>query len=124
MNTQIQSAIRSVLIGLLMTGFGYAVAKGLLTTDQVNALVPVLATAVTGVLWVLLGRWGFISHSPEAIADSIKENLPVAQAAVKAINSEQVPGVKVVSDASPSPQVVIDNKGTVKVDQSAQPKVA
>lgn len=114
---------------------GILVTKGVMTQDQANALVPQIVAAIMGIATVGVIYWKKSQHSSDAVVAVVKQNpdivavavrsdLKVASAAVSAVNSAAIPGVKVVSDTSPSAQVVVDNKGNVKLDpaQPYQPK--
>ena len=105
---QQQSAARSAVIGVLMAIAGYFVARGYLTSDQAstiaNLIAPAILTGISSAAW----WWGVKSHSASAV--------------VAAVNSDSVPGVKVVRETSPSPQVVIDPKsGDIRLAPTVTP---
>ena len=110
------------LSSLLSTALGYALAaastalvtKGVMTTDQANALVPELSAVILGVGAIGVGWWKKNQHSPAAVATAVAETPAVASAVVDTVNTEAVPGVKVVASSSPSPPVALDAKGNVK----------
>jgi hypothetical protein len=96
---QWNSLIRLVLSVALGPG-SYLVLKGVLTPEQANQMIPLLVPLVMLVGGAAIGKWGVGSHSAPAIVD--------------AVNSDSVPGVKVVSAASPSPAVTVTDTGAVK----------
>ena len=106
----------SVLLYLLGIAATALVTKGVMTQDQANALVPETATVLIGVISVGVIYWKKTQHSPAAVAAAVSSTPAVASAVVATVNSDAVPGVKVVSDMSPSPQVIVDPKGNVKPD--------
>ena len=99
-NDQWTSLIR-VILGILLAPGSYLVARGVLSTDQANALIPVLVPAVMLIGGTIIGKFSFDAHSASSL--------------VAAVNSDAVPGVKVVALSSPSPAVSVEKTGEVKV---------
>jgi len=100
MNSEQWNALIRVVIGVLLGPGSYLVAKGVLTPDQANQLIPVLVPAVVAVGGLIIGRYAVKAHSPTAV--------------VAAVNSDSVPGVKAVAEASPSPPVMVTPSGAVR----------
>jgi hypothetical protein len=92
---QIQGLIRALILGLPAI-----VGTGVISSGQANQLAAVLPPAVMTVATVLVGWWSTHSHSAPAL--------------VAAVNSNIVPGVKVVSEASASPAVQVTSAGEIK----------
>ena len=117
MNPQeLQSIATSALLWALGVAATALVTKGVMTSDQANTLVPEAAAVLLGIGSIAVAWWQKTQHSPAAVAAAIKSTPAVASAAVAAVNSDAVVGVKVVSDMSPSPQVIMDPKGNVRPD--------
>jgi hypothetical protein len=122
MNQQEATSVgTSVLLYLLGIAATSLVTKGIMTQDQANALVPETVTVLIGIISVGVIYWKKTQHSPAAVAAAVGSTPAVASAVVSTVNSDAVPGVKVVSDKSPSPQVIVDPKGNVRPDP-VQPK--
>jgi hypothetical protein len=107
------SLIRTVL-SIVLGPASYIVAKGVLTPEQANQLIPAIVPLVMVVGAAAIGKWGIGSHSAPAVAAAVGNDKTVASAVVAAVNSDSVPGVKVVSAASPSPAVTVTDTGAVK----------
>ena len=103
-NEQWQSLIRTVLALALGPG-SYLVTRGVLPAEQANQLAPALVPVVMAVGAIVIGKWGVNAHSPAAV--------------VALVNSDAVPGVKVVSETSASPAVTITKTGAIKTIPSA-----
>jgi hypothetical protein len=95
---QISGAVR-VLVALALAPGSYLVAKGIVPADQAATLVPAITTIVTVVGGAVVGYFANRSHSATAI--------------VAAVNSDSAPGVKVVPESSPSPQVSVTPAGAI-----------
>lgn len=107
MNSEQWSSIIRTLLALLIGPAGYLVTKGVLPADQAAQLMPAVVTILTLVVGAVIAKWGVASHSPAAV--------------VAAVNSDSVPGVKVVSVLSASPQVSVDpSTGAVKPEPVAK----
>ena len=104
MNNEQWSAIVRTALALLMGPGSYLVAKGVLTPDQANQLIPVLVPAVTAIGGVLIAWWGHTANTASAL--------------VAAVNSDSAPGVKVVALSAPEPQVAVTKTGTVVPDHT------
>lgn len=101
MNSEQWSALVRMVITALLGPGSFLVAKGVLTPDQANQIIPVLVPTVMVVGGIIVGKFTVSSHSAAAV--------------VAAVNSASVPGVKAVSISSPSPPVTVDpNTGKVK----------
>jgi hypothetical protein len=109
----------SVLLYLLGIAATALVTKGVMTQDQANALVPEIATVVIGLISVGVVYWKKTQHSPAAVAAAVGSTPAVASAVVATVNSDAVPGVKVVASSSTAPQVTVDPKGNVRPDPTA-----
>lgn len=84
----------SILRSMLLYAFAYATGKGLLTTDQVNGLLPVIMDAAPYVAALGVAVWGVIAKRPSATV----------------LDAKAIPGVSVrvdTSRASPAPDSVI-----------------
>jgi len=100
MNDEQWAAIVRIAITVLTGPGSYLVSRGVLTADQANQLAPVLIPAVTAVTGIIVGKFAVSAHS--------------AQAAVQAVNSDSVPGVKVVPLSSPTPAATVTSTGKVE----------
>ena len=109
------SVVRAVLQLLLAPG-SYLVLKGIVPVDQTGQIIPALTIVITIVGGSLLTRWGVLAHSPAAVAAAVASTPAVASAVVATVNSDAMPGVKVVSSTSSAPQVTVDPKGNVRPD--------
>ena len=99
MNPEQWSSIIRTVLALAIGPGSYLVAKGVLTADQANQLIPVIVPAVMAIGGVVLGKWGVHTHSAAAIT--------------AAVNSPSAPGVKVVKESSPSQPVDISLTGAI-----------
>lgn len=99
---QAQSWVRSGVLYLLGAGAAVLVTKGVMTSDQTAALMPGLATLIITAGGIAVAKWGANSHSAPAL--------------VAAVNSDIVPGVKVVAAAAQAPQVIVTATGRVVPD--------
>jgi hypothetical protein len=97
---QINELLRNILIAAGSSGATLLVTKGILTQEQATALVPDLVTAVITLGTGLIAYWGHKSQSAPALT--------------AAVNSDSVPGVKVVPLSSPGPAVTVTDTGTIK----------
>lgn len=99
MNSEQWTALIRVVLALALGPGSYLVAKGLLTPDQANQLIPVLVPAIVAVGGLIIGKYAVGAHS--------------AQSIVAAVNSASAPGVKAVAVSSPSPAVAVTPSGAV-----------
>ena len=99
MNPEQWSAIIRVAVTAALGPGSYFVAKGILTPDQANQLIPAIVTIVPTVGAVVLGVFARRAHSATAVVD--------------AVNSDSAPGVKVVPESSPTPQVSVTTAGAI-----------
>jgi hypothetical protein len=99
MNPQLQSFITSAVMFGATSLATFATSKGFISnSDQaglVNALVSIGGYAVAGGMF-------YLKHRQNS-----------ASALTAAVNSDAVPGVKVVTVSSPSPPVNIDESGKI-----------
>jgi hypothetical protein len=100
MNSEQWTSLIRTVLSIVLGPASYIVAKGILTPEQANQLIPAIVPLVMVVGAAAIGKWGIGSHSAPAI--------------VAAVNSDSVPGVKVVSESSPSPAVAVTDTGAVK----------
>jgi hypothetical protein len=127
MNPQEATSVgTSVILYALGTGLGVLVAKGIMTQDQANALAPQIAAIIITLAGIAIIWWKKTQHSPAALGAAVISTAVIASAnhetlpsslqgpLVAAVNGDAMPGVKVVSDTSPSPQVMLDPKGNVR----------
>ena len=97
---QVNELLRNALISAGSVGATLLVTKGILTQEQATALVPDLVTAVLTIGTGLVAYWGHKSQGASALT--------------AAVNSDSVPGVKVVPLSSPSPAVTVTDAGAIK----------
>ena len=127
MNAQQSQQIASSVILSALAIMGTAlVTKGVMTTDQANVLESQVGAALIGIFGAVVMYWQTRQHTPAAVAAAlpslmVQKDPALITAVVAAANSPSVPGVKVVSDTSPGPQVIIDSKGIVRTDPKAAP---
>lgn len=116
---QLMSTGRSVVLFVLGIISTMLVNKGVMTSDQASTLVPEIATALVGAAGVAVAYFGQKTHSAASVvtaATSVASQTSVGQPAsealqsslVAAVNSQSIPGVKVVAETSQSPAVSID----------------
>jgi multidrug efflux pump subunit AcrA (membrane-fusion protein) len=104
MNQQQITSLVATILALALGPGSYIVAKGFLTQDQANQLLPALVTVVTTIGGALLAWWGHTRNSAPSL--------------VAAVNSDSVPGVKVVAVSAPEPQVAVTKTGAVVPDHT------
>jgi hypothetical protein len=117
---QWQSLIRTTLAIAVGPG-SYLVTRGILTADQANQLAPALVPVVMAVGAIVIGKWGVNAHSPTAVAAAVANTPAVASAVIDTVNTDAVPGVKVVEDTPSAPPAVAMTK-TGKVIPAAMTK--
>jgi hypothetical protein len=100
MNPEQWSGLIRVVVTAALAPGSYLVVKGILTPDQAAQLAPSIVTIVTVGGGALIGWWSTHAHSQSAV--------------VAAVNSNSVPGVKVVRESSPSPTVIVTSDGVIK----------
>ena len=87
------------MLAVLLGPGSYLVAKGVLSADQANTLLPAIVTIATVGGGSVIAWFGQQSHSAPAV--------------VAAVNSDSVPGVKAVASSSPSLEVSVNKDGKV-----------
>lgn len=100
MNPEQWNALIRLVLSVALGPGSYLVLKGVLTPDQANQLIPMLVPLIMLVGGAIIAKFAVGAHSAPAI--------------VAAVNSDSVPGVKVVSAESPSPPVTVTPTGAVK----------
>ena len=101
MNDQQWAMLIRLVLGIMLAPSSYLVMRGVLTADEADKLIPVLVPAIMTVGGLIIGKFSFDAHSASSL--------------VAAVNSDAVPGVKVVALSSPSPAVSVEKTGEVKV---------
>lgn len=99
MEPQLKSAVTSVGLALVGIFTGYAASSGLIKPEDVPEVTSAVMTVAGVVVAAGIGYYKTRQHTPTAL--------------VNAVNSEAIPGVKVVRESSVAPPVVVDGKGKV-----------
>jgi hypothetical protein len=129
MDPQLKSALTTMGAVAAAGAATWAVGHGFIAAGDQAAISNALIALAGAALTVGIGVWKTRAHTPTAIAAQVNSASPaIVSAVVDAVNSNAVPGVKVVA-ATPqnaaAPQVVVDAKtGRVKVDNSIPPMAA
>lgn len=100
MNSEQWSSLIRVLLAIVLGPSSILVLKGILTQDQANQLIPILVPIIMAAGAAVIGIFSARAHSASSV--------------VAAVNSDSVPGVKVVAESSPSQAVQVTSSGDVK----------